>query len=250
MRSTSPDRPEHLLRLDEVTAALAGLRTKIAEEEPLPVVLQRLAETAVKGIADADAVSVTLLEEGGPLTAAATEQLVADVDAAQYSAGRGPVLLCAQARQPVRTTTDDGDDRWPEFVRTARANGIQALLSVPLLLEGASESEDELLGSLNVHSRTASAFDPFDERLMELFSGAAAAAIGNARRWHHARQRVRHLEIALTSRAEIDQAKGVLMAVHGLTADEAFARLVEQSQRQNTKLREVAHALLESVRRR
>jgi AmiR/NasT family two-component response regulator len=46
----------------------------------------------------------------------------------------------------------------------------------------------------------------------------------------------------------IDQAKGVLMAVHGVDADGAFAMLVETSQRTNTKVRVVAEELLASVR--
>jgi AmiR/NasT family two-component response regulator len=46
----------------------------------------------------------------------------------------------------------------------------------------------------------------------------------------------------------IDQAKGVLMAVHGVDADGAFAMLAETSQRSNTKVRVVAEELLASVR--
>jgi AmiR/NasT family two-component response regulator len=248
--STSSERPEPLMRLDEVAAALEGLRAEIGGEEPLSDVLRWLAETAVKAIADADAVSVTMLTEDGANTAATTEEPVVGIDRDQYAAGRGPALHAAHTRQPVRAVVRGDEHRWPEFVRAAQDAGVQAYLSVPLLLDGASEAEGELVGALNLYSRTASAFDPFDETLMRLFSGAASAAISNARRWHHASERVRHLEIALVSRGEIDQAKGVLMAVHGVSADEAFARLVEQSQRQNTKLREVARNLLLSVRRR
>jgi GAF domain-containing protein len=247
--SAGPGRPEPLLRLDEVAAALEGLREQVAEEEPLPAVLQRLAEIAVKGITDADAVSVTLLTDDGPQTAATTEDHVINIDRDQYTAGSGPALHSARTRQPVRAEVREDEHRWPEFAASAQRFDVQAYLSVPLLLDGTGEG-DELVGALNVYSRTASAFDPFDETLMRLFTSAASAAISNARRWHRARRRVQHLEIALTSRAEIDQAKGVLMAVHGITADEAFARLVAQSQRQNTKLREVAHHLLNSLRRR
>jgi AmiR/NasT family two-component response regulator len=57
------------------------------------------------------------------------------------------------------------------------------------------------------------------------------------------------LERALTSRAEIDHAKGALMAIHGCTADEGFERLVSGSQDQNAKLHEVAHQLLGRLRR-
>jgi AmiR/NasT family two-component response regulator len=49
-----------------------------------------------------------------------------------------------------------------------------------------------------------------------------------------------HLRQALVSRAPIEQAKGILMAVHHCTADEAFDRLRTQSQDTNTKLHDVA----------
>ncbi|WP_329245858.1 ANTAR domain-containing protein [Actinoallomurus sp. NBC_01490] len=47
----------------------------------------------------------------------------------------------------------------------------------------------------------------------------------------------------------IEQTKGVLMAQHGITADEAFQRLVRRSQDTNTKLRDVARAVLDGLRR-
>jgi AmiR/NasT family two-component response regulator len=45
----------------------------------------------------------------------------------------------------------------------------------------------------------------------------------------------------------IEQAKGVLMAQHNLTADEAFQLLVSRSQNTNTKLRDIARSLLDSL---
>ncbi|MFF9561453.1 ANTAR domain-containing protein [Streptomyces albus] len=48
----------------------------------------------------------------------------------------------------------------------------------------------------------------------------------------------------------MEQAKGVLIAVHGIDADEAFSRLVQQSQHTNVKLHEVARMLVDSVRHR
>ncbi|XDK89151.1 ANTAR domain-containing protein (plasmid) [Rhodococcus opacus] len=79
---------------------------------------------------------------------------------------------------------------------------------------------------------------------MRLLTSAASAAISNARRWSEAQEHVRQLQQALISRAEIDQAKGVLMGLHHLTADQAFDRLVERSQHSNTKLRDVARAVI------
>ncbi|WP_409332761.1 ANTAR domain-containing protein [Trujillonella humicola] len=58
---------------------------------------------------------------------------------------------------------------------------------------------------------------------------------------------VGHLRVALRSRAVIEQAKGVLMERHGGSADDAFHRLVGQSQRRNRKLREIAAEVVASA---
>jgi AmiR/NasT family two-component response regulator len=54
------------------------------------------------------------------------------------------------------------------------------------------------------------------------------------------------LQGAFGRRAAIEQAKGILMGRHGITADEAFVRLREHSQRSGQKLSAVAAALVES----
>jgi AmiR/NasT family two-component response regulator len=55
----------------------------------------------------------------------------------------------------------------------------------------------------------------------------------------HIARLVIQLETALVSRSEIDQAKGALRARTGCTADQAFATLVDQSERRNIKLRDL-----------
>jgi hypothetical protein len=65
-------------------------------------------------------------------------------------------------------------------------------------------------------------------------------------------QNLASLRRALESRDVIGQAKGIIMAAIGATADEAFALLVKQSQGENRKLTDVAAdlAALASRRRR
>ena len=55
-----------------------------------------------------------------------------------------------------------------------------------------------------------------------------------------------NLEGAFGRRAVIDQAKGILMARHGIDADEAFAMLRDHSQRNGTKVGDVADAIVDS----
>ena len=61
---------------------------------------------------------------------------------------------------------------------------------------------------------------------------------------------VDHLKQALETRDLIGQAKGVLMATLGCTADEAFAVLVKQSQHEHRKLAEVATEIAARASRR
>jgi response regulator NasT len=54
------------------------------------------------------------------------------------------------------------------------------------------------------------------------------------------------LQGAFGRRAVIEQAKGILMATHGITADEAFGLLRDHSQRHGQKIADVAAAMVDS----
>ncbi|SFR24762.1 GAF domain-containing protein [Lentzea waywayandensis] len=243
------DRPDPVERLDETTEALAVLRDAFTGEEDLDEALQRLAETAARAIVDADAVTVSVLKLDQTRTAAATDALLVEVDEKQYSSDRGPCLEAARTLSAVRAVVGEHRGEWPEFESAAEEHGIRAYLSVPVVLPASERSEAQHVGSLNIYSRTAAAFDPFDESLMRLFTTAASTTITSAQRWQRSRKHIQHLEQALESRAVIEQAKGALMAAHECTADEAFTMLVERSQRDNVKLRNIALALLRTVTR-
>lgn len=240
-------RPDPLVRLDEAADAFDVLRESLAVEEPLDEVLLRLAETAAIATLDADAVTVSVTTSTRPRTAAATDSTLVDIDEEQYRAGRGPCLESARTLKVVRAVVGEHLALWPEFEQAAQQHGICAYLSVPLVLPAQERGQHEHVGTLNIYSRSTSAFDPFDEGLMRLFTTAASAAITNAHRWQRSRDQIEQLEHAMATRAVIEQAKGVLMAVHSCTADEAFAMLVRRSQHENVKLRDVAKNLLDSL---
>ncbi|MER5264762.1 GAF and ANTAR domain-containing protein [Actinosynnema sp. NPDC002837] len=230
--------------LDEASEALEELAGVLADGQTLQEALQQLAESASRVIPDAENASVTVIDADGASTLAATDDKVLAIDADQYAAGDGPCLEASRTQRPVRATVADGRAKWPEFAVAAEGAGVRAYLSAPIMVE------DDVLGSLNLYSSEERAFDPFDEALLRLFVTAASTTITGFRRYERSRRLVEHLQRALESRAEIDQAKGVLMAAHGVDAEEAFGRLVAESQQHNTKLREVARNLLASVRRR
>lgn len=70
------------------------------------------------------------------------------------------------------------------------------------------------------------------------------------RSWGESLAEARQLREALTSRATIDQAKGVLMERQGTSPDEAFRALVKLSNESNVRLADVARALVYQVHQR
>ena len=62
-------------------------------------------------------------------------------------------------------------------------------------------------------------------------------------------EKIAHLEQALTSRSAIDQAKGMLMARHRVSAERAFDMLRGRSQTDNRKLHAIAQEMVMGRRR-
>lgn len=74
--------------------------------------------------------------------------------------------------------------------------------------------------------------------------GLSAVAAERAEQVERLQEQVQQLEQAMASRPVIDQARGILMAVESCTADQAWDTLRDASQHANTKLRDVAEALV------
>lgn len=248
---TGDDLPE-ASRVDGATDALESLDQlwdALAAEEPVSTSLQRLVDAALKVVPGADAVSVTVTVHSGPQpkTAAASHEWAVLVDKNQYEAGDGPCLEASRIREPVLVSGKEAFAKWPQFAADAARYGVQAYLATPLAVTGAPDGA--LIGSLNVYGFETGSFDRLDEALLRLVTTTATGTISNSQRYVRMREVADNMRIAMASRAEIEQAKGVLMAVHGITAGEAFDRLVTQSQWTNTKLITVARELLASLRK-
>jgi AmiR/NasT family two-component response regulator len=101
-----------------------------------------------------------------------------------------------------------------------------------------------MAGALNVYNREPDAFDEDSRSAAQRFVPYAAVAVSNMLAYQDARNMADNLQAALESRAVIDQAKGILMERHKLTADQAFQVLARASMQHNRKLRVVAEELV------
>ena len=126
------------------------------------------------------------------------------------------------------------DDRWPRRRHALTDSSVRSVLAVPAQLP------DERWVVLNVYSDHAGVFTGDSVRLGQMVAAAIAAILQEAAERAALKQLAANLEAALTSRAVIDQAKGVLIARHGGSADQAFDRLARLSQLLNVKVRDLA----------
>ncbi|MFJ9779115.1 ANTAR domain-containing protein [Amycolatopsis sp. NPDC101161] len=228
-------------RVDDVTDALDRLAGTFAEEEELLEVLQRVCRQVMHAVPDAEIASITLLRDGAPYTATATGDRAHHVDQAQYDAGRGPCLEAARTGKLQRVTVTEVAHRWPEFAAAASESSVVAYLSAPLFVD------HQYHGSLNLYDTGGNSFGALDAALLDLYTAAAESALRGTLRHQAARETMGQLRTALTSRAVIDQAKGILMALHSIQSDDAFDLLVKASQEQNVKLRDVAEKFVAEV---
>ncbi|GAB3149026.1 ANTAR domain-containing protein [Amycolatopsis sp. NPDC004378] len=232
------DRPEAAAtaspRLDEVTGALEALRAVLGQEDDFRILLRHVCLQVRQAVPGVDEASVTLVGGDEPHTASSTAAVVTDLDDDQYRVGDGPCLEAVRSGKIVRTPVAGATERWPAFARGAREAGFGSFLAAPLV------ADERYSGAVNCYGRQDDGFAEIEAQLLELYTTAVEAVFRVYHRYVKARETAEHLRTALTSRAVIDQAKGMLMAIRRIDADAAFALLVGQSQRENVKLREVA----------
>jgi AmiR/NasT family two-component response regulator len=99
-------------------------------------------------------------------------------------------------------------------------------------------SGDVAVGAMNLYARVPDGFDDDDEALALDLAGAAGSVLSNVSAYWTAFDLSQNLNEAMKTRAVIEQAKGMVMALSpGLTPDDAFDLLRKASQRENVKLR-------------
>ncbi|MCB0934960.1 MAG: GAF and ANTAR domain-containing protein [Mycobacterium sp.] len=213
----------------------------ISDEDELLSVLQRVVVIAHEAIDGADSTGVTIDLGGRTFTAVHTDNRTLRVDSEQYEAGEGPCLHSARTRSVVLVDAAAAADRWPRFAAAAAEEGVLSFLAAPLF------TPEQTLGSFNLYGHNHSAFGDLDAEILDLLTTAVSRAIGDFVRFKSERDVAESIQRALEYRAPIEQAKGMLMAIHGIDADEAFNLLRQQSQASNVRLRIIAADLVEQL---
>lgn len=225
---------------DQLAESLAALSAVLFSEQTVEAILHILVSLACSAMAGVDGASVSLQRGGHFETTTATSEEVTEADQVQYQSGKGPCLHAASGEM-VSIGLARSRDRWPEFADAAIVQGFRGVLSSPLSVRGRS------LGSLNLYSRNRDSFDDAEKAAAWTFANHASIVLSNAAAFATSEMVNEQLRDALLTRDVIGQAKGMLMAREGCSADEAFEILRRASQHSNRKLREVAQEFVATI---
>lgn len=224
----------------EASKGLMGAIFSLAELLELPSgAFDDMANLAVKTVTGCDGASVSVLEADGQVTTAgASDERTVLLDKLQYHSQEGPCLSAMSTATTVQVDDLGRDSRYPTFGPGAAALGVASCLSVPLT------ASDRTVGGLNLYGEIPYAYDELAGAAGETVAAHASLLVATRQARQRSLDLVDKQRVALASRAEIEQAKGILMAGSRCDADEAFGILRRTSQRQNLKLRDIAHAIV------
>ena len=207
--------------------------------------LHNLTERAAQ-VSDADAVGLLLADHHGTLRfMAASNDTGEMLELFQLQHSEGPCLDCFTSGRPVvNADLASAAERWPRFAPAAEAAGLTSVHAFPLRLR------EQTIGALNLFSRDPAPFAERDVGIVQALADVATIAILQERSITRAEALTEQLQGALNSRIIIEQAKGALAQLEGITPDEAFELMRAQARSSRTRLVEVATQVLERIQRR
>jgi GAF domain-containing protein len=206
----------------------------------LQQVLQLVADRALELSMDTNAVVVSWPNKKGAIAAfAGNGRIELDSLASAPEPAPGTDAATQGRAQVVRSLIVE--KRWPEFTNRALYCGVQSVLACPLSDDG------QVIGSIVFYSSQEAAFGSQQAAIAQAFADSAAVLLSNAVAYDAATALSAQLNEALQSRAVIDQAKGILMATQGISADEAFDKIRSISQTTNIKVRNLAQQIVDDT---
>lgn len=220
----------------QLAERIANLAQLLLDEEGSEVPLQQLTELARELIPGSAAVGVVTANDGSWLCTgpAAVSKLHRD----QLKSGVGPLAESVRYGEARRVDNTATEQRWPRQCAEMAEAGFGSCLVLPL------RTDRKPGGALVVYGNDTDAFAGSGHDIALLFAAQGGVAVRNATAYRNCRHLVANLQVALQSRAVIEQAKGILVAEQGCDPATAFRQLSTMSQNTNRKVREIAAELV------
>ncbi len=184
---------------------------------------------------------VTLLRQRKAATIASSGAAARAVSQIEYQSEQSPGMAASLEQVTVHVPDVKNEARWPEYCEAVLDQGIRSVLAIPFRLEG------ETKATLLLYSHRTSRFEGRVLKAAEDFVRQTSLALRLAVRFAHYSETAAHLRATLESRTVIDVAVGVIMAQNRCSQQEAFDLLKAASSSRNSKLHNVAAAVVNAL---
>jgi two-component system, response regulator PdtaR len=190
-----------------------------------------------------DACLVYLLdEENGELVLRASQLPHArELDSLSIKLGEGVTGWAAQHNSVVALPRKAAADARFKSFRALVEDTYEAFLAVPLLSKG------QVIGMVNIHHREEHEHTPSEVALLtfvgEQMGNALAKADLEEANVRLAGEKL-EIERELATRKIVERAKGILQRAEGLTEEEAYLKLRNESRRMRRPMKELAEAII------
>lgn len=223
----------------DVTRAFVSLARSLASGDDVVDLLTELTSDCAR-LLDVASAGLLLADERGVLhVMAASSERTRELEVFQVQREQGPCRDSYLRGEPVNVPDLGSEaDRWPVFVPAARAAGFASLHALPMRLG------DARLGALGLFGTSVGALGEQDLGLGQALADVATVALVSDRAVTDRGAINAQLQVALTSRVVLEQAKGVLSQQGNLDMEQAFRVLRRYARDHNLRLSELAEAVV------
>ncbi len=225
---------EQVKKLKSHISALRDITRAISTPGSLDKILT-LITTKTARVMEMDSCSIYLLDEKGEyLVLKATTGLAPEaVGHARLKWGEGLTGYAVQVGKPIAASDASADPRF-KYLPETNETKFQSLLAAPLISRG------KVIGALNVQTRAGHTYTHDEVELLSIIADVAAGELEKAVLY----EEIGGLKEALETRKLVERAKGILMKRYGISEQEAFERIHNQSRSMRKSMRELAEAII------
>jgi transcriptional regulator with GAF, ATPase, and Fis domain len=213
-------------REEKMLETFAGLADTLVASYDVVDLLQTLVE-ACGDLEDVSAAAILFITS--------TSEASRLVEVMQLSAQAGPCIDCVRSGTVISLPDiAQAPEEWNAFRQEALNQGFRSVYAIPLRLR------DSIIGALNLMRTSIGELDRHDVRASRALADVATIGILQARALSDAMVLRDQLTNALNSRVLIEQAKGVISHLLGISTEEAFVKIRQHARSNQQHLSYVA----------
>jgi hypothetical protein len=218
--------------------------SRLAESAP-DRCLERLVELAAQYVPGCAGATCSVWHDADIVAMSASHPDLADLLACETAGTPGPVRAAVLAKTAVSCPdmlaeweNPESEPRWAGYAMEALRLGVRCVTTL------VHQRGGDVVG-LALYGVRPGSLDPEATPMASLLAAVGSAAVATAAQRDESERSASQLQEAVSSRATVDQAKGLLMQALGCDAEQALERLRHLSQTRNVKVHDIARWLLD-----